>query len=158
MGELRIRPECLLLFYFPVLPLHSVSFAHRLTLRLEGAVVLFAALWGYAHLDASWGLFALLLFVPDLSMVGYAWGPRVGAVAYNAVHTYLFPAGLAAIGVGTGATWGLPLALIAAAHIGMDRALGYGLKAPTGFHDTHLSASATKGKNETLQVPAATAR
>lgn len=116
-----------------------MSPAHRHLLRLEGAAVLVAALWAYAALDASWILFATLLLAPDLSMLGYLAGPRAGAVSYNAVHTYLFPAVLAAIGVGTGWAWSLPWALIAAAHIGMDRALGYGLKRSSGFHDTHLS-------------------
>jgi hypothetical protein len=32
----------------------------------------------------------------------------------------------------------LQLALIWLAHIGADRALGYGLKYPTRFQDTHL--------------------
>jgi hypothetical protein len=123
-----------------------MSSSHRFVLRLEGAAVLVAALWAYALLGASWGLFAALLLTPDLSMVGYAWGPRVGAAAYNAVHTYLFPVVLAAVGAMTGWALALPLALIAAAHIGMDRALGYGLKHPTGFHDTHLSAPDREGQ------------
>ncbi|MFP4228924.1 MAG: DUF4260 domain-containing protein [Salinivenus sp.] len=131
-----------------------MSFAHRFVLRLEGAIVLLAALWGYVQLDASWGLFAVLLLAPDISMVGYAWGPRVGAMAYNAVHTYLFPAALAAVGVGTGRTWALPVALIAVAHIGMDRAFGYGLKAPTGFHDTHLSDPEERQFVDRTPVPA----
>jgi hypothetical protein len=33
----------------------------------------------------------------------------------------------------------LSLALIWLAHIGMDRMVGYGLKYPTAFKDTHLS-------------------
>ncbi len=99
----------------------------------------------YAVLGASWGLFAAFLLVPDLSMIGYAWGPRVGAMAYNAVHTVLLPAALAAMALGGGGTLGLALALIAAAHIGMDRALGYGLKHPTGVHDTHLPGAGGEG-------------
>lgn len=157
MGELRRRSECLPCFDFARFSLcTSVSFAHRLVLQLEGAVVLLAALWGYAQLDASWGLFALLLLAPDLSMVGYAWGPRVGAGAYNAVHTYLFPAILTAIGLGMGWPWAGPGALIAVAHIGMDRALGYGLKHPTGFHDTHLSVP--NERQTGVRAPAPTIR
>jgi hypothetical protein len=30
------------------------------------------------------------------------------------------------------------IAIILAAHIAIDRALGYGLKRESGFHDTHL--------------------
>jgi hypothetical protein len=38
----------------------------------------------------------------------------------------------------TGSQLLLSAALIWLAHIGMDRALGYGLKYPTTFKDTHL--------------------
>ena len=107
-------------------------------LRTEWLAVLAAAVWGYALTDASWVLFALLLFAPDLAMLGYLRGPRVGAAVYNAAHTYGGPVGLAALASAAGWALGLPLALVWAAHIGLDRALGYGLKLPTGFHDTHL--------------------
>jgi len=109
-------------------------------LRLEGLALLAAAVWGYALTDASWGLFAALLFAPDLSMAGYLRGPRVGASVYNAAHTTVGPVVLAALASASGWTLGLPVALVWAAHIGLDRALGYGLKLPTGFHDTHLGA------------------
>ena len=79
-----------------------------------------------------------LLLVVDVSMAGYLTGPRLGAFAYNLVHNW-------AIGVVTLAVaWWLgspALALAGAilvAHTGMDRALGYGLKHPTAFADTHL--------------------
>jgi hypothetical protein len=112
----------------------------RILLRLEGGLVLAAAVGGYAVLDASWGLFAALLLAPDVFMAGYLAGPRIGAAAYNAGHTYVVPLGLGALaGILTAPLLG-GVALIWAAHIGMDRALGYGLKRPGGFHDTHLSA------------------
>jgi hypothetical protein len=86
----------------------------------------------------GWGLFALLFLVPDLSMLGYLRGARVGAVAYNVVHTYVGPALLAATAfLWLGPLW-LGIALIWSAHIGLDRLLGYGLKLPTGFESTHL--------------------
>jgi hypothetical protein len=129
--------------------------SHRLLLRLEGAAVFAAAVWAYAALGASWWLFALLLLVPDVSMLGYLAGPRVGAWSYNAAHTYLFPAALAAVSLLSGWTFGLALALIGVAHIGMDRTLGYGLKQPSGFHDTHLSPPRPADTTEPDAVPAA---
>ena len=108
-------------------------------LRLEGALVLVAAVGAYAATDLSWWLFAGLLLVPDVAMLGYGAGPRVGAAVYNAGHTYAGPLLLGAAAVGLGDILLGGMALIWAAHIGMDRALGYGLKHPTGFHDTHLS-------------------
>jgi hypothetical protein len=107
-------------------------------LRLEGAALLTVAVFLYARSDASWLLFALLLLAPDIGMVGYLGGSRAGAVLYNLFHTSLLPAGLAVIGVVADSRAAVAVALIWLAHIGMDRALGYGLKYPTGFRDTHL--------------------
>jgi hypothetical protein len=109
-----------------------------LLLRVEGLTVLAAAVASYAFVGGSWSLFALLLLAPDLAMIGYRFGPVVGAAAYNAVHTYLAPAALGAAGLALGAPTLQALALIWIAHIGLDRALGYGLKYSTGFGDTHL--------------------
>ncbi len=93
----------------------------------------------YFHADYPWWLFAVLVLAPDLSMVGYLAGPIVGAAAYDVAHTYSFPIALAAIGVMVDAEIAVQLGLIWITHIGVDRAIGYGLKYPTGFKDTHLS-------------------
>jgi hypothetical protein len=115
----------------------AVTGSVKLQLKLEGAALAAVALLLYARLDAGWGLFAALFLVPDVSFAGYLFGPRVGAASYNALHALLGPAALAAVGV---VLWpaALPVALIWFAHIGVDRALGYGLKYPGGFSQTHL--------------------
>jgi hypothetical protein len=108
-------------------------------LRLEGLFVFGAAVALYVDGDyAIWAL-PVFFFAPDLSFFAYLAGPRAGAVVYNLVHTYVFPLALAAACLLTGEA-GLPvqIALIWGAHIGGDRALGYGLKYPTAFRDTHL--------------------
>jgi hypothetical protein len=114
----------------------TVTGGARIWLRLEGAAVLVAAAALYAVVGASWLLFALLFLVPDLSLAGYAAGPRVGAIVYNVVHSYVGPvlltAALAMAGLQPA------VALIWLAHIGFDRALGYGLKYSSGFSATHL--------------------
>jgi hypothetical protein len=71
-------------------------------------------------------------------MLGYAAGSRAGAAGYDIAHTYLLPVLLGLTGVLTDATLAVELALIWGVHIGVDRALGYGLKYPTAFTDTHL--------------------
>ena len=81
-------------------------------------------------------MFAALFFVPDVSFGGYLAGPRVVAAIYNIAHSYVGPLILAATMLSVGL--GLTLALVWAAHVGFDRALGYGLKYPTAFGDTHL--------------------
>lgn len=107
-------------------------------LRLEGLVLLLAAVVLYALQNASWWLFALLLFAPDLGMLGYLLGKRVGAATYNLVHITVLPLILALVGILTESQLPVSVALIWLAHIGLDRAVGYGLKRPTDFQDTHL--------------------
>lgn len=108
-------------------------------LHLEGLAVLVAAIWFYfTQLEASWIAFAVLLLVPDLSMVGFLRDGRLGAITYNAVHNYVLIIGVVVVGVVSGSDAVTGLGLILAAHVGMDRGLGYGLKYPTGFVHTHM--------------------
>lgn len=107
-------------------------------LRLEGLAVLVAAIGTFAHVDASWWLFLALILAPDLGMLGYLAGPKVGAFAYNLVHLYVWPGALLVWTLTGGPGWAAGVAAVWAAHIGMDRALGYGLKEPDGFRHTHL--------------------
>jgi len=118
-----------------------LSMSARLILRLEGLGVLTAAIALYASLNTSWWLFAALLLAPNVFMIGYLAGPRLGALLYNMGHTYVAPLALGALAYAAGAPQVGAVAVIWAAHIGMDRALGYGLKQRGGFHDTHLSRS-----------------
>jgi hypothetical protein len=115
-----------------------VTGAPRTLLRLEGLLVLAGATMTYSRLDAGWWLFAFLFFAPDLFMIGYLVGRKVGAAVYNLGHCYALP--LAAIGIGI--VWPAPqitaAGVIWTAHIGFDRALGYGLKYNDGFGSNHL--------------------
>ena len=108
-------------------------------LRSEGAVLLAAALAAYiTALDQPLWLLPLLLFLPDLLMVGYARSNRLGALLYNLSHSYPAPAALGALALAAQEQAWQGVALVWFAHIGLDRALGYGLKYETGFCDTHL--------------------
>jgi hypothetical protein len=107
-------------------------------LRLEGAAVLAASIALYADGAWSWLAFLLLLLAPDLSMLGYVAGPRAGMVAYDLVHFAALPIALGTAGVTGGFGVVVQVALIWLAHLGMDRMLGYGLKYPTAFSDSHL--------------------
>jgi Domain of unknown function (DUF4260) len=107
-------------------------------LRMEGVALLAAGLVLYARLRGGWIPFALLILAPDLSMLGYLGGPRIGATTYNLVHVYVWPAAVGVVGLLLGSPTALSLALIWSSHISADRALGYGLKLPTAFNDTHL--------------------
>ena len=110
----------------------------KLLLQIEGALIFLATILFYRNLHASWLLFAVLILAPDLFMLGYLAGVRIGAACYNFVHTYLTPAALIAISFLTAKPILLPLATIWICHIGFDRMIGFGLKYPTRFNDTHL--------------------
>lgn len=110
----------------------------RFLLRAEGLAIAVAALALYFHAGHGWLLLVLLVLAPDLSMLGYLGGPRAGAIAYDAAHTIVLPLALGTAGVLADLELARQLALIWLLHIGADRLLGYGLKYPTGFKDTHL--------------------
>jgi hypothetical protein len=110
----------------------------RRLLHAEGLAVAAAAIVLYFHLGYPWWLLVVLALAPDLSMLGYAAGPAVGAAAYDIAHTYVLPLACSAVGVLADADLAIQIGLIWAAHIGVDRAIGYGLKYPSGFRDTHL--------------------
>lgn len=109
-----------------------------LLLRLEGLAILVAVVLIYGQLGGDWLAFVLLLFVPDVSMLGYVVNARVGAITYNIGHFLALPLMLGLLALAGGWLTGVLLALIWLAHIGLDRLLGYGLKYATEFKATHL--------------------
>jgi hypothetical protein len=115
-----------------------VSGLPRFLLRLEAAVLLALAVFFYATYSSSWWLFAMLLLAPDVGILGYLANPRVGAVAYNVFHTYLLPSVVVVVGVVTGSEATSSVGIVWFAYIGIDRALGYGLKNAENFKHTHL--------------------
>jgi hypothetical protein len=110
----------------------------RALLRFEALGLLGVCLALYAHFGSGWGLFALLFLVPDIGMAGYLVNRRVGALSYNLTHSEILPLVLGAIGLLAPSDLMASIALIWLAHIGFDRALGYGLKSTKGFRYTHL--------------------
>ena len=116
----------------------GVTGGPRLVLRVEGLALLAGAVTLYAFSGGSWLLFAALLLAPDLTFAAYLAGPRFGAACYNAAHTTLGPIALGVGGALLAAPPAIGVALIWLAHIGLDRALGYGLKYEAGFAFTHL--------------------
>jgi Domain of unknown function (DUF4260) len=110
-------------------------------LRSEGVALVAMATVLYGNYGRSWWLFAVVLPVPDLGLLGLLWSKRAGAVTYDLTHTYGPPAALGLVGVITGSGLAAALALVWFAHIGMDRALGLGLLYPDGSGCTHLRAA-----------------
>ena len=110
----------------------------RTVLRLEGLALFVGMTLLYYIWDGSWWVYGLLFFVPDLSFGAYLSGPSFGAMIYNAAHSYLAPMAMMTAGFADAAPLLLSVAMIWLAHIGFDRALGYGLKYAAGFGFTHL--------------------
>jgi hypothetical protein len=116
----------------------AVKGAVRLWLRAEGLAVLILSLELYHLTAASWWRFFVFLLVPDLSLLAYVVEPAFAARVYNIVHSYTLPIALAVVALAVNQSHVLPYAIIWTAHIGMDRALGFGLKYPEAFGRTHL--------------------
>ena len=110
----------------------------RILLRLEGLTLFAGMVLLYAVWGGSWKVYVLLFLVPDLSFLAYLAGARFGAMVYNTAHSYMVPMVLMTLGFGLASPLTLSIAMIWLAHIGIDRALGYGLKYSAGFGFTHL--------------------
>ena len=116
----------------------AVTGGLRTLLRLEGLTLFVGMTLLYAVWDGSWRVYAILFLAPDLSFAAYLAGPRAGAIIYNAAHSYMAPMALMTTGFALSSPLVLSIAMIWLAHIGIDRALGYGLKYSAGFGFTHL--------------------
>lgn len=110
----------------------------RVLLRVEGLCVLAVSVLAYTKFGSGWLTFALFFLAPDLSFGGYLAGPKVGAVSYNFAHSFISALAALAVGILLSLPVAVTAGLIWAAHIGFDRALGYGLKYSVGFGFTHL--------------------
>jgi hypothetical protein len=110
----------------------------RRWLRIEGAALVAGSLIAYSTTGQAWWLVPLTLLLPDLTMIGYLGGARVGSYLYNLGHSTPLPAATVAIGWWQDKSLVLALGLIWLAHIGVDRLIGYGLKYDDHFQHTHL--------------------
>lgn len=106
--------------------------------RVEAGFIFLACLYFYHHLHFNLLLFIALLFTVDIFMAGYIKNNKSGALSYNFAHNFAVPALLVVLGVILMRNLAIGGGLIWAAHVGFDRALGYGLKFDCGFNDTHL--------------------
>jgi len=96
--------------------------------RADGFAVALAAVLLFRELGVAWWIFAAAFLAPDLVFLAYLAGARAGAAAYNLVHTLLWPALLFGLGLLTERTGLMAAGLIWLAHIGVDRAVGFGPK------------------------------
>jgi hypothetical protein len=119
-------------------------------LRIESAAIGVAGVVAWLTLGGNPLVLVPALLAPDLSALGYLAGPRVGAWTYNLVHNWALAVLLALLSIASGEPWLMLAAAVVTAHVGFDRALGYGLKLPTSFQDTHLGRI---GRNRSEAIP-----
>jgi len=107
-------------------------------IRLEELGFFIFSIYLFSHLPYPWWAFPLLLFVPDISILGYMINPEAGSYLYNFIHHR----GIAVILYICGALLNRPLmalmGLMLFSHSTLDRVFGYGLKYTSSFHDTHM--------------------
>src|SRR4030081_504534 len=116
----------------------AVTGGVRTLLRLEGLPLFAGRTFLSPVWDGWWGVYAILFRAPDLSFAASLAGPRIGAIVYNAAHSYMAPIALMTAGFALSSPLVLSIAMIWLGHIGIDPALGYGLKYGKGFTFTHL--------------------
>jgi hypothetical protein len=92
----------------------------------------------YAQGGGDWLLFLPALLLPDVGLLGYLRGPRFGAFTYDLVHNWAVGLAVLGAGIALGSTPVWLAGAILIAHVGMDRAVGYGLKYSAGAKVTHL--------------------
>ena len=110
----------------------------NITLKLEELAMFGLSIFLFTQLDFAWWWFPLLLFAPDLSMVGYLHSPQTGALIYNLVHHKAVGVALYVLGALLARPGVMLAGVILFGHSSMDRVLGYGLKYPDSFQHTHL--------------------
>lgn len=102
------------------------------------AALLISGVYFYHSLGFAWWIFLLLFLWPDLFMVGFLLNSKIGAALYNLVHTETLPLALTLFSFSTHRAQAMAFSMIWLAHIGFDRAIGFGLKYGTTFNDTRL--------------------
>lgn len=110
----------------------------KLFVRFDGLILFVGALIAFAQTSQPWWLFAALLLVPDIFMIGYVVNTTLGAFLYNLGHSYFLPALVVGMGLINDSNVTVAVGIIWFAHVGMDRFAGYGLKYHTSFKHTHL--------------------
>jgi hypothetical protein len=107
-------------------------------LKFEESFMFALSIFLFSKLDFAWWWYPVLLFTPDLSMIGYLINAQVGAATYNFIHVKALGIIIFILGVAL-ANQPLQLAgIILFGHSSMDRVMGYGLKYSDAFKHTHL--------------------
>ena len=107
-------------------------------IRLEELAMFAISIYGLYLFHQAWWVYLLVLFAPDISMLGYLGGNSIGAFSYNLFHHKGIALLLFFVGIFFNNQILLIVGIILFGHSSIDRMLGYGLKYKEGFGFTHL--------------------
>lgn len=107
-------------------------------IKLEELGQFLLSIFLFNYLPYDWWVFPACILIPDLSMVGYLFNTKTGALLYNIFHHKLLGIALGGLGFWIPYDFIAFTGLILFGHSAMDRMLGYGLKFPDNFKHTHL--------------------
>ena len=110
----------------------------KILISVEELTMMLLAVFGLYNLQAAWWCYLLLLAGPDISMLGYLINTRAGAYTYNFFHHKLIAAAVILVGYGLHNQAVILYGILLYAHSSFDRMMGYGLKYPDSFNNTHL--------------------
>ncbi|WP_421877628.1 DUF4260 domain-containing protein [Marinoscillum sp.] len=110
----------------------------KTTLKLEELALFGLSIYLFTRLDFAWWYFPAFILLPDIGMIGYAFGARIGALTYNLFHHKGLAVIVLLLGYWIGNDWVALIGIILFGHASMDRIFGYGLKYPDHFKNTHL--------------------
>jgi len=113
-------------------------------LKIEELAQVLLSVYLFSLLPFAWWVFPVFFFAPDVSLIGYVVGARIGAIGYDLVHHKAIAIGAYVVG----GMFGIPLlsliGVLLLGHASLDRVLGYGLVDPNSQGRTPL-APASRG-------------
>jgi hypothetical protein len=118
----------------------KITKSMAITLQTEEAAITAFAIYGLTRLNMHLPLWVWipLFFAPDVSMLGYLLGTKVGAFTYNLFHHRAVAIVVIAAGLVLHMDAVIAGGLLLLAHSAFDRMMGFGLKYPDSFKNTHL--------------------
>lgn len=110
----------------------------RNVIKLEELGQFLFSVYLFLNTDYAWWVFPVLLFTPDIAILGYLGSTKLGAFLYNIAHHKLIAMCLLIFGYYTEGAPFILCGIILFAHSSFDRIWGFGLKYPDNFKHTHL--------------------
>lgn len=116
----------------------------KVSLKSEELFMFLLGIFLFNQLDYPWWWLVVLILAPDIGMLGYIINSKIGAITYNIFHHKGIAIILYFLGVFIEKDWIVLTGVIIFSHAALDRFLGYGLKYPDSFHNTHLGTIGNK--------------